>query len=381
MKIFRFVSITIVLSLLISCVSRFMCYEYEDRDKKDLDYPYRDMGGLFEGCITRGGEGISFSPVSANLSNKTLIVYNRPYAIAEKETRDGEVPLFDTGEDYRTLCRNNIKAYCEKAGIGFDEDKIIYGPGPKCSYSDGTINLGAYGDRMFLNVIGDYETLLGIYESGDLKSDRYIKAAVEMAGYGDFTYTKTDENRKTYHGPDYDGGKYYIYPADAKTPQPYGVKFEISADPGSETCTYRIEFQKDGYDGYVYGEYKAISYKEAFRRLKNNEYRSSNWDSDLSGISENDVLCELVYTDAIDLHYMMPCYKFYVEVKDEDQLTQKQVSDNEKLYFFYYVPAVDMNENPETGEADPVAAAVCAAAFAVLLAAAQINLKKFRKNT
>ena len=92
-------------------------------------------------------------------------------------------------------------------------------------------------------------------------------------------------------------------------------------------------------------------------------------------------MCELVYTDAIDLHYMMPCYKFYVEVKDESWLTQEQVSDNEKLYFFYYVPAVDMNENPETGETDPVAAAVCAVASAVLLAAAQINLKKFRKNT
>ena len=92
-------------------------------------------------------------------------------------------------------------------------------------------------------------------------------------------------------------------------------------------------------------------------------------------------MCELVYTDAIDLHYMMPCYKFYVEVKDEDWLTQYQIGENDMLYFFYYVPAVDMNENPETGEADPVAAAVCAAASAVLLAAVQINLKKFRKST
>jgi hypothetical protein len=78
---------------------------------------------------------------------------------------------------------------------------------------------------------------------------------------------------------------------------------------------------------------------------------------------------------------MIPCYKFYVEVKDEDQLTEYQIGENDKLYFFCYVPAVDMNENPETGETDPVAAAVCAVASAVLLAAAQINLKKFRKNT
>ena len=172
-----------------------------------------------------------------------------------------------------------------------------------------------------------------------------------------------------------------INPGAFEKEQYKNFRLRISADPGSETCTYSIEFQKDGYDGYVYGEYKAISYKEAFRRLKNNDYRSSHWDSDLSDISENDVLCELVYTDAIDLHYMMPCYKFYVEVKDEDQLTEYQIGENDKLYFFYYVPAVDMNENPETGETDPVAAAVCVVASAVLLAAAQINLKKFRKNT
>ena len=221
------------------------------------------------------------------------------------------------------------------------------------------------------------EEVTGYYKKGNFKDNIYIKAALEMAGCDEFAYTRTDNIR----GDSDTGGIYYIYPSGTKGPQPYRAKIEfyvhVSGD-GKIESSISVDFQLNGFDGYEHGEYKAVSYEEAFRRLKTNDYRSVHWEDDLSGVSENDVLCELVYTDAIDLHYLIPCYKFYVEVKDETWLNQEQVSGGEKMYFFYYVPAVDMNENPQTSDANAAAAvALCAASLLGAALILRIKTKKY----
>ncbi len=346
-----------------------------NRDR-DLDYPYRAMGGLFEGCIVRTENDIRFSGASTNVGEKTLTVYDRPYAVSEGAAENGsltEIPLFQTDGDYKALCSENIKTYFAKVGESLTEEPRLSNAETGYRYvsSNDNITVLSVGSRMRVGVINaSYDEIKAICESDALTDNKYIKAALETAGYKDISFTKTSNYRA-----DTLFVEYYVYDAGAKAPRPYSVyiHFEIKEDKSNTGMT--IDFQKDGYDGYELGEYKAISYDEAFAKLKNGEYRSAYTDSDLSGISKDDVLCELVYTDAIDLHYMLPAYKFYVDIKDEAWTKQLLTEKDSNLYFFYYVPAVDIKpENPQTADSPViVSVAICAAS---LFGAALIIFKK-----
>ncbi len=378
----RIISLFLVIFITIFSITIANAVNIQD---KDLDYPYRAQGGRFDGCIVRAENGIEFSDASSNFNSKTLTVYSRPYAIEEGVTENGvhggpEVPLFKVDDAYKALCSANIKTYFDKVG-----EEMSKGPDYQYesyeyyySASNDNISVSSVGSRMMVRTrTAPHDETMSIYENGDLTGHKYIKAALEMAGYTDYSYTKTDCYRY-----DNEGGEYYIYGAGAKSPQPYGAVIKFETDKTKpDVCEITIEFQKDGYAGYEAGEYKAISYKDAFLRLKNNDYRSIHYDDDLTDISENDVLCELVYTDAIDLHYMMPVYKFYVRVKDESWLTQEMVGEDEEMYFFYYVPAVDMKaENPQTSDM-PVGSAILlgAASLSGFVAAFYCNKRKKMK--
>ena len=373
--------LTIIVLISVCCIN--VCAH--SAREKGLDYPYRAMGGLFEGCIVSAENGILFSEASTNFIDKKLTVYNKPYAIEEGMTESGyyggpEVPLFKLDDEYKTLCCDNIKKYLEKVGEkGDGEFRQMPAIDYQYYYSGQHVNVTSIGSRMSVSVKNTTtEYVTEMYENGRLTDDPFIKAALEMAGCVEFSYTRTDYKRDD----GTDGGIYYLYPDGAKDPQPYLAKIEFSIrvrENAENESSITVDFQFNGYEGYEYGKYEAISYKEAFRRLKNNDYRSLHFGDDLSEISESDVLCELVYTDAIDLHYMIPCYKFYVEVKDEAWLTQEHVADGEKMYFFYYVPAVDMNINPGTGDNIlPVAVLTAVAVCALSLPAAVFKKKQKR---
>ena len=374
MKNKRFIALFILTVLVASfCINVSAARPYE----KSLDYPYRAMGGLFEGCIVRAENGIEFSDASSNFNSKTLTVYKRPYAVEERRKESGELyeaTLFENDEDHKNLCIENIKTYLEKAGEKVDGD---FGQTPatyKYYYLGQNVNVSSMGSRMTVSVKNTtVEYVTDLYESGRLTDDPYIKAALEAAGCGEYSYTRTDYKRFDHT----DGGIYYVYPSGAKAPQPYlaMIEFYVRVLDDAENKSYiSIDFQLNGYEGYEAGEYKTISYEKAFEKLKDGEYRSLYTPDDVSWVTKDDVLCELVYTDAIDLHYMMPVYKFYVRIKDESWLTQEKVGEDEELYFFFYVPAVEMNEqNPQTSDA-AVTAAV--GALSLSLAGAALLIRK-----
>ena len=367
-----FIALTILTVCCCAVDRSFGCYEY-DNPMNLLYYEYPEFVKPADS---------NYDPELVDpyeVGGKMIDVYKNPYASGDSDDLSKIDYYYEVNDDLIAKSVNTLKTFVGVLGSGYSAENM------KINSEAG----GAYlnFDKVTVDAVGDVLTVScsdhSASDSGagldDFSKLTFFNAAVKAVGIDPekayYTHSISDQTKQ------YDG--FYTI-SEIRTYKDKSAAYALASvvmnckNNGNTIVSYTLKAYINGVDKFKVGTSKAITYSEALTKLKEHEcYGIFMFDENLD---YNDVTCDFVYTDLISRYRMTPCYKFYVRVLNDDH-TGVKLDEENKYYNTYYVPAVDMNENPETGETDPVAAAVCAVASAVLLAAAQINLKKFRKNT